>query len=117
MLHRNAGFSEFAISWSLLNTKHSDPPNQNLVGSVGVAAQVCGSVQELPISTSSPINPRIVIPFSLKPSIFAVFECKSVPALFVPSSVIHPNAVAPCIPNCAFPIQLEIHSSSESTSA
>ena len=47
----------------------------------------------------------------------AVFECKSVPAALVPSSVIHPIAVAPCNPNWASPMTLEIHSSSESTSA
>ena len=80
-------------------------------------------VFELPVPTSprwlglghndmfhpSTINHRIVKHFSsvaLQAGVFAIFECKSVPALFVPSSVIHRNAVPPCISNCASPIHL-----------
>src|SRR6266550_1586367 len=61
--------------------------------------------------------PRILIPYNIARLYYlTVIECKSVPKLFVPSNVIHPNAVAPCIQNCASSIPLKIHSSSESTS-
>jgi len=125
------GFSEFATRSSrILRTK-----TFNQTCRIG---ECCGPLWkrtdfprafELPVSTSrvdleeqntmfhsSPINHRIV-QHTPAWSFRSIFECKSVIARFVPSSLIHPNAVARCTPNCVSPIQLEIHSSSESTLA